>query len=229
MRWTSANHAGGRDHRIRISHSRHSTQAGRLADSADERHHGSADFCTASVWHSGISRFHGVVSAREEDPKATRDADREIIASGKKSNRAGWRNELREGRFQKHLCLVTAAWTFFSGVEAWYSHYKSRFRIWAQWTPVILAPIQFAACIGGFYSERVAKRLLPATSTIAMVNGGVGFFYHARGIIRRPGHTRHWLYNLLYGPPIFAPLLFSACGFLGVLASLLRREHRDRD
>jgi hypothetical protein len=180
----------------------------------------------------GTAAYLGFMASylrREEDPKtATRNPDRQITASsGKKSNRTGWRHELREGRFQKHLCLVTAAWTFFSGVEAWYSHYKSRFRIWAQWTPVILAPIQFAACIGGFYSERVAKRLLPATSTIAMVNGGVGFFYHARGIVRRPGHTRHWLYNILYGPPIFAPLLFSACGFLGVLASLLRRERRD--
>ena len=31
------------------------------------------------------------------------------------------------------------------------------------------------------------------------------------------------LYNLMYGPPVFAPLLFAASGFLGLLASLLRR------
>ncbi len=139
----------------------------------------------------------------------------------------GWRRELNEGRFQKHLCVVTAAWTLFSGAEAWYSHYKSRFHIWSQWLPVILAPIQLGACVGGIFSQRVATRLLPAVSAVATVNGGVGFFYHARGIIRRPGRTRHWLYNILYGPPIFAPLLFSACGALGLLASLLRREGRD--
>jgi hypothetical protein len=34
------------------------------------------------------------------------------------------------------------------------------------------------------------------------------------------------LYNTLYGPPIFAPLLFAACGFLGLMSSLLRREHQ---
>ena len=28
----------------------------------------------------------------------------------------------------------------------------------------------------------------------------------------------------MYGPPIFAPLLFAACGFLGILASMFRRE-----
>jgi hypothetical protein len=84
-----------------------------------------------------------------------------------------------------------------------------------------------AACIGGVLSEGVAKRFLPASSSIAAINGAVGFFYHARGIKRRSGGLRHWLYNILYGPPIFAPLLFSACGALGLLASLLRREGRD--
>jgi hypothetical protein len=142
-------------------------------------------------------------------------------------NYTGWRRELNEGQFQKHLAGVTAAWTVFSGVEAWYSHYKSRFKIWAQWTPVILAPIQFTACIGAIFSERVARRLLLATSALALADGAVGFGYHVRGIVRRPGGTKTWLYNILYGPPIFAPLLFAACGALGILASLLRRERRD--
>ncbi|MBV9404917.1 MAG: hypothetical protein JO211_06205 [Acidobacteriaceae bacterium] len=138
-----------------------------------------------------------------------------------------WRSELRGGRFQKHLAGVAAVWTLFSGFEAWYSHYKSRFRIWAQWTPVILAPIQFGACIAAIASERAARRLLPVTSALALCDGAVGFGYHVRGIVRRPGGRKTWLYNVLYGPPIFAPLLFAACGALGILASLLRREARD--
>jgi hypothetical protein len=28
----------------------------------------------------------------------------------------------------------------------------------------------------------------------------------------------------MYGPPLFAPMLFAASGFMGLLASLLRRE-----
>lgn len=139
----------------------------------------------------------------------------------------GWRLELHEGRFQKHLAGVAAVWTIFSGFEALYSHYKSRFRIWAQWTPVILAPIQLCACIGTIFSERVGRRFLPAVSALAVVDGAVGFGYHVRGIARRPGGRKTWLYNILYGPPIFAPLLFAACGALGILASLLRREDRD--
>ena len=95
--------------------------------------------------------------------------------------------------------------------------------VWAE-TPVMLAPIQLAACIGGIFSERVANKILPAASALAMADGGLGFFYHVRGIASRTGGKKHWLYNILYGPPVFAPLLFAACGALGFLASRLRRE-----
>jgi len=155
---------------------------------------------------------------RENDPPLG-----EISAVG----HTGWRREIHEGRFQKHLAGVAAVWTVLSGVEAWYSHYKSRFRIWAQWTPVLLSPVQLAACVGAVFKKEVAQKLLPVTSSLAMLDGTVGFFYHVRGILRRPGGKKTWLYNILYGPAIFAPLLFAACGALGVLATLLRREDRD--
>ena len=44
------------------------------------------------------------------------------------------------------------------------------------------------------------------------VDAAVGFFYHSRGVLRRPGGTKHLVYNIIYGPPIFAPLLFGAAG-----------------
>ncbi len=139
---------------------------------------------------------------------------------------SGWRNELRYGRFQKHLSVVTIAWAFFSGFEALYSHYKTNFRYKAQWTPVLLTPLLMGAAGGAIKSFRIANTVLPAVSALALANGAVGFYFHARGIARRPGGLRKPLYNTLYGPPIFAPLLFAACGFLGVMASLLRRETR---
>lgn len=137
---------------------------------------------------------------------------------------SGWRYEINRGRFQRHMAAVAAVWTILSGFEAWYSHYKNRFRIWAQWMPVILTPIQLGACVGAMFSKRIATRLLPATSALAASDGIIGFGYHVRGIVRRPGGGKKWLYNILYGPPVFAPLLFAACGALGILASLLRRE-----
>jgi hypothetical protein len=64
-------------------------------------------------------------------------------------------------------------------------------------------------------------------SALAIANGTVGFYFHARGVLRRPGGAKKLAYNVIYGPPVFAPLLFAASGFLGLLASVLRREQRD--
>jgi hypothetical protein len=135
-----------------------------------------------------------------------------------------WTQDLREGRFQKHLAASTAAWSFFSGIEALYSHYKNNFRYRMQWTPVVIAALLTGAGLGAVKSPRIARTLLPAASLLALADGSVGFVYHARGVLRRPGGLKLPFYNVMYGPPIFAPLLFAACGFLGALASLLRRE-----
>jgi hypothetical protein len=134
------------------------------------------------------------------------------------------RQDLREGRFQKHLAVATLVAAGFSGFEAWYSHYKNNFRYRAQWTPVVIAPMLMLAAGGAIGRVRVAHTWLPAVSAIAVIDWSVGFFYHVRGVLRRPGGRALLFYNIVYGPPIFAPLLFAASGFLGLLASLLRRE-----
>ena len=135
-----------------------------------------------------------------------------------------WTQDVREGRFQKQMAVATVISAFFSGFEAWYSHYKNNFHYKAQWTPVIVAPMLMAAGLGAVKTRRVAHTWLPAISAVAIVDGIVGFGYHARGVWRRPGGLKKPLYNIIYGPPLFAPLLFAATGFLGLLASLLRRE-----
>jgi hypothetical protein len=137
-----------------------------------------------------------------------------------------WMQDVREGRFQKQMAVATVIATFFSGFEAWYSHYKNNFRYKAQWTPIIISPLLMAAGIGAVGSRRIAHTWLPAVSALAIADGAVGFGYHARGVLRRPGGLKKPIYNIIYGPPLFAPLLFAASGFLGVLASLLRREKR---
>lgn len=176
----------------------------------------------------GTSAYLGLMASyvrREEDLGKPLDHIREL--STKLSPRtSGWRTGLRYGRFQKHLSALTMMWAFFSGFEALYSHYKTNFRYKAQWTPVVLTPILMGVSAGAIKSRRIANTALPAVSALALANGAAGFFYHARGIARRPGGMKKPLYNTLYGPPIFAPLLFAACGFLGLMASLLRRERK---
>ena len=176
----------------------------------------------------GVAAYLGVVASYlrpEEAPvidprtKAARLRDRIL-----RRPPPAWRVELREGRFQKHLAVVTMLSTFFSGFEALYSHYKTNFKYTAQWTPIIMTPLLIGAAGASIKSPRVARTWLPGISLLAMLNGSVGFFYHLRGVLRRPGGLRQLPYNLIYGPPAFAPLLFAACGFYGVLASLMRRE-----
>lgn len=132
--------------------------------------------------------------------------------------------DIREGKFQQQVAIVTGISALLSGFEAYYSHYKNNFRYWVQWTPIIIAPLLAAAAFGATRSRRIATTALPALSAVASADAAVGFFYHARGVVRRPGGTKHLLYNIIYGPPIFAPLLFGAAGMLGILASLLRRR-----
>ncbi len=134
------------------------------------------------------------------------------------------RHELREGRFQRHMAAAAAVAALCSGIESLYSHHKNGFRYRVQWTPVAIAPLLAVAGIAAQFSRGAAHRFLPAASVLAIANGAIGTWYHGRGILRRSGGARHLLYNIMYGPPPLAPLLLSASGFLGVLASLMRRE-----
>ena len=132
--------------------------------------------------------------------------------------------DVREGRFQQHMLVVTAVSALLSGSEAWYSHYKNGFRYASQSAPVVLAPVLALACIAATKEQKLAKTAVPALSAAAIIVAGIGFFYHARGILRRPGGAGYLPYNIIYGPPIFAPLLFGAAGGIGLLASQLRRS-----
>lgn len=132
--------------------------------------------------------------------------------------------DIREGRFQQQVAVVTGISALLSGFEAFYSHYKNNFQYWVQWTPIILAPALAGAAFVSTKSRTVATRVLPTLSALALTDSAVGFYYHGRGILRRPGGRKHLLFNIMYGPPIFAPLLFGAAGMLGILASLLRRK-----
>jgi hypothetical protein len=184
----------------------------------------------------GISGFLGLIASflrREDDPAHT------LLPGLPRPRRSSWtrfvpraiahegltfEHELREGRFQRGLAFATGVSAVLNGMEALYSHYRNAFLYPIQWTPVLLAPIMAVVSFAAVFSRRVAHTLLPVVSVVAILDGVVGFGYHIRGVWRQPTHLREWLHSLVYGPPVFAPLLFAASGFLGVLASLLRRE-----
>ena len=57
-----------------------------------------------------------------------------------------------------------------------------------------------------------------------IANGLQGTYLHARGVSQKPGGWKLGLYNVEMGPPLFAPLLATLVGGMGLLASILRRE-----
>jgi hypothetical protein len=131
--------------------------------------------------------------------------------------------DVREGRFQRALAVVTAFSALFSWIESFYSHYKNNFSFRIQWSPIIIGPGLVIAALAAVWSRTIARTLMPLMSLIAAINGAMGFFYHVRGVVRRPGGLKTPFYNVVYGPPVLAPLLFASAGFTGLLASLLRR------
>ena len=182
----------------------------------------------------GTSAYLGLIASylqREESTGAASTSGKDTFFAHLLPSSAGREllsaeQDMREGRFQRQVALVTGISALLSGFEAYYSHYKNNFRYWVQWTPVVLAPVLAGTAFTAIKSRRVATLALPAVSALAGADAAVGFYYHARGVLRRPGGRKHLLYNIMYGPPIFAPLLFGAAGMLGVLASLLRRRSK---
>jgi hypothetical protein len=184
----------------------------------------------------GTSAYLGLVASylqREDanalsqgnDSNATDSWLARILPSSEGRELLSAEQDMREGKFQRQVAVVTGVSALLSGFEAYYSHYKNNFRYKVQWSPVVIAPLLAGAAFASVKSRKMATTALPALSAVASADAAVGFYFHARGVLRRPGGSKHLLYNIMYGPPIFAPLLFGAAGMLGALASMLRRRN----
>ena len=133
-------------------------------------------------------------------------------------------HDFRHGRSQKLLSAATAASALPLGAEIYVNHYGGSFGNKWMWTPVFLSPALSAAGAAGVVSERAAKTVLPALSSLFVLDGAAGVFFHLRGAWRKPGGLREPTYNLVMGPPALAPGALAMVGAIGVAASLSRRE-----
>ena len=132
------------------------------------------------------------------------------------------RRDLRTGRFERTLSALTAAGAAVTAGEIYLSHDKASFGNRMMWWPVAVVPAAVPAGIAAVFSRRAAKTVLPLASAAIVANGIQGTYLHWRGIAQRPGGWT--LYNMESGPPVFAPLLASLVGGMGLLAAVLRRE-----
>ena len=131
---------------------------------------------------------------------------------------------VQTGRFERSLSALTAAGALVTAAEIFLEHDKASFGNKWMWAPVALGPLGAAAGVAGVFSRRMAKTALPLASAAIVANGLQGTWLHLQGIRQKPGGLSNLRYNLEMGPPLFAPLLVTLVGGMGVLASVLRRE-----
>ena len=131
---------------------------------------------------------------------------------------------IRTGRFERSLAALTAAGAVITTAEIYTSHDSASFGNRMMWWPIAVVPTLVPAGVAAVFSRRVAKTVLPAASALVVANGLQGTYLHARGIAQKPGGWKMAAYNLEMGPPLFAPLLATMVGGMGLLASILRRE-----
>jgi hypothetical protein len=132
--------------------------------------------------------------------------------------------DVRTGRFERSLSALTGVGALVTAAEIYFEHDSASFGNKMMWLPVALGPVGAAAGIAGFASRRMAKTVLPLASAAIVANGLQGTYLHARGIAQKPGGWSNARYNMEMGPPLFAPLLVTMVGGMGLLASVLRRE-----
>ena len=132
--------------------------------------------------------------------------------------------DVRTGRFERMLAGLTAAGALVTTLEIYESHDSASFGNKMMWWPIVVVPTAVPAGIAAVVSRRAAKTVLPLSSALIVANGLQGTYLHARGIAQKPGGWKMAAYNAEMGPPLFAPLLATVVGGMGLLAAVLRRE-----
>jgi hypothetical protein len=130
--------------------------------------------------------------------------------------------DVRTGRFERTLSGLTAAGAAVTTAEIYLAHDGASFGNKLMWWPLAIVPAAVPAGVAGAFSRKAAHTVLPVASAVIVANGLQGTWLHWRGVAQRPGGVTR--YNLEAGPPVFAPLLASLVGGMGLLAAVLRRE-----
>lgn len=101
--------------------------------------------------------------------------------------------------------------------EMWYNHHRGNFHRWPMILPLVIPPAFLAAAALLLTTDAEwARWAFAAAAALLVLMGILGLFFHVQGIARQTGGWN--LDNIMVGPPMMAPLGFSALGVLGLLA-----------
>ena len=105
------------------------------------------------------------------------------------------------------------------GLQVLLFHWRAAFKKWTMYGPVLLAPVLAGAGIVGALSrDGWLGWALLTVFALGVVDGLIGIFEHGRGVAERIGGFS--LRNLVAGPPVLLPVMFTALAFSGGLAVL---------
>ena len=105
------------------------------------------------------------------------------------------------------------------GLQVLLFHLRAAFKKWTMYGPVLLAPVlAVAGLVGALSREGWLGWAVLAVFALGIVDGLIGIYEHGRGVAERIGGFS--LRNLVAGPPVLLPVMFTALAFSGGLAVL---------
>jgi hypothetical protein len=123
---------------------------------------------------------------------------------------AGW-------DFQRFYVLFAGIAFALLGLQVLLFHWRAAFKKWTMYGPVLLAPVlATAGIVGALSREGWLGWAVLIVFALGLVDGVIGIYEHTRGIAERIGGFS--LRNLVAGPPVLLPVMFTALAFSGALA-----------
>ena len=105
------------------------------------------------------------------------------------------------------------------GLQVLLFHWRAAFKKWTMYGPVLLAPVLAGAgIVGALVRDGWLGWAVLVVFALGVVDGLIGIYEHGRGIAERIGGFS--LRNLVAGPPILLPVMFTALAASGGLAVL---------
>jgi hypothetical protein len=119
--------------------------------------------------------------------------------------------------FQRFYLLFVAVAFALLGLQVLLFHWRAAFKKWTMYGPVLLAPVLAAAGVGGALTrDGWLGWAVLAVFALGVADGLVGIYEHGHGIAERIGGFS--LRNLVAGPPVLLPVMFTALALSGGLA-----------
>ncbi len=119
--------------------------------------------------------------------------------------------------FQRFYLLFVAVAFLLLGLQVLLLHWRAAFTRWTMYAPVLLAPVLAAAgVVGGLTRDGWLGWTVLIVFLVGGVVGLVGVYEHGHGIAERIGGFS--LRNLVAGPPVLLPVMFTALALSGGIA-----------